>query len=247
MEKHENNETLSEHELDGLEALYQICDFELFGFTRALPTSSKYISKLLEISNNFAETSFFKNSYEGFTILREDFPEIITDEGVCYTLNMLDFEDLYKKEVASNLRYPKVRRRSNWTVFGYEDKEDPSDYPFRSFGSGRKKGVSLKLRMRQQDVDYTCKGAVNGFRILLHTPDELPKINDHYYKVPFDVETMISVEARAMSTTDNLKRYKPIERQCFFTGEKQLNFFKSYTLQNCKLECLTGELDTEKE
>lgn len=241
LENFKNKKTLTQYDLTSLEALHQICELSLDDFHQ---TSRKieYVAKLVEIKNNFANISFANVANTRYDAFLKEFQEIITDEGLCYTSNMLDFRDLYKTEMVPSLRYPKVGNRSNWTVFGYEDFKDPLAYPIRILGSGRKAGFALKLRMKQQDVDYACKGDLNGFRILLHTPDEIPQLDSHFYRLPFGVETMISVQPRAMATSDNLKHYTPMKRQCYFPGEKRLNFFKTYTQANCKLECLTGKL-----
>lgn len=242
MDEFKNNKTLSRRELAGLEALDQICDLSIGKFNRTLPKSVNYASQFLKISNDFAELSSANVANSDFFPFLHEFQEIITDEGLCYTSNMLEFKDLYTRTITTSLRYPKHEDLSNWTVFGYENANDPMAYPKRILGSGRKAGFSLMLKMRQQDVDYTCKGAINGFRILLHTPDEIPQIDSHFYRVPFGVETMISVTPRAITTSDNLKGYKPFKRQCFFNGERRLVFSKIYTQANCKLECLAGKL-----
>lgn len=107
-------------------------------------------------------------------------------------------------------------------------------------GSGRKAGMTLRLMMERKDIDYACKGAVNGFRLTLHTPDEVPRTASHFYRIPFDAETLIAITPRGISTSEDLRNYKPKKRQCFFPGEKRLKFFKSYTQANCKMECLAG-------
>jgi hypothetical protein len=39
---------------------------------------------------------------------------------------------------------------------------------------------------------------------------------------------------------DALRNYSPQSRNCYFDGEKPLKFFKSYTMLNCRWECLTN-------
>jgi acid-sensing ion channel, other len=146
-------------------------------------------------------------------------------EGVCYTLNMLNYRDLFKKGLSSalkpnNPKNPITVPRSNWTVFGYKTNH-PYTYPYRALGGGKKAGISISLKMRKKDVDYACNGA-SGFRLSFHTPDELPKTDSLFYRIPFNFETSIMIKPRVMSTSDDLKSYKPEDRQCYFNGEKEL-------------------------
>lgn len=253
----EANETLNRSDTIALHTLSQVCDIERFSSVsdtiriklEDTNISNVYIAdKLREIANNFYDLSsiaFINNRIVGFHKLTR---RIITGEGVCYSFNMLDRRDLYKKEMVESLLYPKLHKslRSNWTVFGYNVK-DLDTYPQRIIGSGQKAGVTFILKMRRKDIDYACKDTAEGFRVTLHTPDELPMSTSHFYKIPFDAETLIRLQPRVMSTSDNLKHYKPKKRQCYFQGEKSLKYFKSYTQSNCKLECLTGELVKLKE
>lgn len=144
--------------------------------------------------------------------------------------------------MARSLRFPNHKQNSTWTIFGY-DNNDPVAYPKRVMGSGRKSGMSIHLIMRKKDVNNACKES-NGFRLALHTPDEFPDMSSLYYKIPFNKETMMSVQPKVMMTSDELKEYRPRKRQCYFENDKPLKFFKAYTQSNCKLECLTGESPT---
>ncbi|CAO1385947.1 unnamed protein product [Diamesa hyperborea] len=46
-----------------------------------------------------------------------------------------------------------------------------------------------------------------------------------------------------VKTSHDLKHYKPKVRQCYFDGERKLNYFKVYTQSNCEYECLTKFTD----
>lgn len=242
LEKYDAGETLTNDESTGLQALTQICDIDI---DKTLKSNVNVAATLLKIKNNFAEKSFASlasSPRDKFVYYGE---EIVTGDGVCYSINMLDRQDLYKKEMARPLRYPRHDVRSNWTAFGYPEGEEALTYPIRILGSGKKAGMSLVLRMRKKDIDTSCKETAEGFRLALHTPDETPRQASHFYRIPFNAETLIAVQPRVMSTSDNLKQYPPKKRQCYFPGEKRLRFYKSYTQTNCKLECLTGEFKNE--
>lgn len=234
----DSGEKLSEEEAANVEALRQICTLRIKNSSKL---NCSVIQRLREIKNDFVSLSTYSLAYAGFVPFSKAFKEIITAEGVCYSFNMLDEKDFYKREINPTLRLPKVGKRSNWTVFGYNKQTDSLVHPVRILGSGKNAGIYIRLKMRKRDIDYACREDSNGYRLMLHTPDEMPQVASHYIKIPFDVRTMISVKPRVMSTSENLKHYKPKKRQCFFSGEKRLKYFKAYTQSNCKLECYSGE------
>lgn len=227
-----NFDELSDQEEAGFDALSQVCDLLMHG---NFETERNNVETLRELQNDFADHSetFILNVASSF---KEHFQEVVTSEGICYTFNMLDYKNMYKKEMADNLQYPRHENKAEWSPFGYTTK-NPDAYPTRVLGSGRKAGVIVKLKMRKRDVNYACKAGVNGYRLSLHSPDEFPRPEYHFHRIPFDTETTIAITPRVMSTSDNLKPYKPIKRQCYFPGEKRLQFFKRYSQSNCKLEC----------
>lgn len=232
-----NNQTLSEEENERYEALYQVCEISV---NNPVETECNIVKTLREVSSDFALKSEVKVASIRMDFL-EDFREFVTVNGICYTSNLLHAKDLFKTTIAPNLRFPKNVSRSNWTSYGY-DNFNPLAYPQRVIGSGQEAGFKIILKMKKTDIDFTCKSTANSFRLTIHAPNELPQTNSHYYKIPLNVETLIAIEPRVVTTSDELKHYKPKKRQCYFPGEERLTFFKAYTQANCKLECFAGDL-----
>lgn len=44
-----------------------------------------------------------------------------------------------------------------------------------------------------------------------------------------------------LASKDLQSSHKPEERKCYFEGERQLDFFKTYTKANCEVECLAKQ------
>lgn len=172
------------------------------------------------------------------TPFMERFYEVVTEEGICFTYNMLDYKDIFRRRITTELMYPKINKSSQWDQFGYKI-SDVYAYPYRILGTGMNSGLRLDLKIKKKDFDYSCKGPANGFRLTLHVPGEVPKTTCEFYRVPIDMETLISVKPRIISTNENLVNYNPQQRQCYFHGEKRLKFFKFYTKSNCLVDCLT--------
>lgn len=163
---------------------------------------------------------------------------VITEEGLCYTFNMLRYQEIYESTF-DYMTTPDHEILSNWTIFGYKT-SDLEVYPYRSLGRGINAGLRLKLSMKVDDLDYTCKESTSGFRLVLHTPGETPRPSAHFYRIPFNSKTLVAVNPKVMTTSNDLGDYDPEKRQCFFEGEKKLKFFKMYTESNCQLECFTS-------
>lgn len=144
-----------------------------------------------------------------------------------------------------------VRNNSKAEHWNLEDgynktiKVDPETYPYRVFGAGARLGLFTLLRLYEQHLEYLCRGPVQGFKITLHTPGEVPQVSKHYFRVPYLQEVLVAVRPNMITTSDGLRHYEPNRRQCFFDSERNLKFFKVYTQRNCELECLSNFTKTE--
>lgn len=78
-------------------------------------------------------------------------------------------------------------------------------YPLRVFGASD--GLFVYLRLFDKDIDYLCGGPVQGFKVLLHTPGEIPQISKYFYRIPLDHEVIISVKPILMTTSPTLAYY----------------------------------------
>lgn len=106
--------------------------------------------------------------------------------------------------------------------------------------AGSKPGLSVTLRTYQQDLDWICKGPINGFRLTLHPPHELPSTSTQYILVPNNKEVVVAIKPDMTTTSRRLQNYESKKRLCYFSHEKRLMFFRKYSQQNCQVECLTN-------
>lgn len=57
-------------------------------------------------------------------------------------------------------------RTSGWTLdSGYPKTEGIDTFPLRAQASGSKAALSMLMTLYQQDLDYVCKGPVQGFKV----------------------------------------------------------------------------------
>lgn len=83
---------------------------------------------------------------------------------------------------------------------------DNSTYPYRAYSASDR--LVIFLRLFDKDIDFLCGGPVQGFKILLHAPKEVPQISKYFYRVPLDHEVIMSVRPSIMTTTDQVIRYE---------------------------------------
>lgn len=82
---------------------------------------------------------------------------------------------------------------------------------------------------------------IKMFKVLLHTPHSVPQLRNKYFIVPLDSSVTAAVDPHVMTTSKEVQKYSPEKRLCYFSEERYLCFFKIYTTDNCKLECLTNQ------
>ena len=231
----ENKKNLTAAEKAGYEALYEVC--------KLLPqepsnTEIEIVETLRNISIDFLSLSFINIGGKDKDVSKY-LKETITENGICYTYNMLNYQNLYHRGIPSYLKAPKDVELSNWTAFGYGH-DEPFTYPRRVMGSGRENGIELGFHIRKKDVDFACSDFAHSLRLTIHAPDEIPDTESNFYLIPLNMRSMISIEPKVMRTSSEMKHYKPVQRQCYFNGEKKLEHFKGYTQANCKHECFTS-------
>ncbi|CRL06218.1 CLUMA_CG019144, isoform A [Clunio marinus] len=210
-----NSENLTEEESSKLKALLQVCDFrDRENLQDALEVNQMevdIVSTLEELANPMDDL-FERCRYGSFRFsdCKKLFSKVITDEGICYTFNMLDRKDLFKDV-----------------------------YPHRVHGTGYESGLYIELKKKKSNMNPGCKRGVRGFRLTLHTPIELPLMSKDFLYIPFQKLTSIAVNPHMIYSSKDVKDYDPSSRQCYFSNERNLTFFKTYTKSGCALECLS--------
>ncbi|XP_074030606.1 pickpocket protein 28 [Leptinotarsa decemlineata] len=218
-----------------------ICDNHLY--TRGEKyTELETIKYLMSIGPQF-EDVFFTCKW---TSMNEScynmFYPMLTEDGMCFTFNMLDRSELFRKKVFMEGEYMQHGRESEgWTLENGYPKDAPMEtFPRRALSAGSSAGLNLVLMAWLPDLDYVCKGPVQGFKILLHHPAEIPRVGTQYFRASLNQEVVVSVKPDMMTTSPGLRDYEAHRRQCFFPTERYLAFYRSYTQQNCQVECLTN-------
>lgn len=149
-----------------------------------------------------------------FDACSELFTEVLTDEGICYSFNILKAEEMFRNEnIQSEYSYITTtndsRSSTDWTLESGYTGRDVDPYPGRVAGAGKRAGLFILLRLYEYDLDYMCRGPVQGFKILLHTPGEIPAVSKQYFRVPLQQEVIVAVKPNMITTSEGLKHYEP--------------------------------------
>ena len=129
---------------------------------------------------------------------------IITELTIFLLIMVFRISGVYRTENEN------VTKEYNWnSENGYDASNGKDTYPQRVFGSGARVGLFVVLMLFNQDLEYICRGPVQGFKILLHTPGEVPQVSKHYLRIPLEQEVLISVKPNMITTSEGLRHYEP--------------------------------------
>lgn len=131
---------------------------------------------------------------------------------------------------------------TNWNIEnGFALNIDENEiYPHRVFDCGLHDSLIAILNILLDDAGNFCSQLAQGFRLSLHSPDELPKLPDEFIFIPPEQDVYISVKPQMITTSKGLRYYSADLRGCYFKADRQLRFFQSYSQQHCELECLSN-------
>ncbi|XP_071443231.1 pickpocket protein 28-like [Hetaerina americana] len=175
------------------------------------------------------------------------FRPILTEEGVCYTFNMLATSQIFSNNMtvegfneSYDIYAPTDHSWSQWTAQdGYPNSESIETYPRRGPGAGATSGLHIYLRADPEDYDVRCR-TIGGFKVLLHNPSEFPRMSQQFFRAPLSQDVVVSVKPNIMGTSKELQEYPSSRRRCLFQRERHLQFFTHYTQRNCELECFVN-------
>lgn len=124
------------------------------------------------------------------------FEDVMTEEGLCFTFNGLNYG----------------KTSENWDLesgYNHSIPIDSDTYPFRVFGSGAKMDLTVTLAAYEKHAEHTCRGFVRGYRILLHTPGEVPQMSRYFFRLTELQDLQLSVKPSMITTSKGLKYYDP--------------------------------------
>ncbi|KAK3911817.1 Pickpocket protein 28 [Frankliniella fusca] len=212
------------------------------------------IDALVEVAPNLTDLVFgfrIKNKFWSAAQGSFYWQSVLTDEGLCYSINMLTPPEVFKEgteQLEPPVLVPVPDNTTRPTATGWDPVQGyirdarissvDDTYPVRA-KRGAPNGIFAALCLGVEDMDHQCRGPVQGFRAVLHGPAELPHMQ-HATRVLMGEETLMQILPATTSTSEDLRGFDPFRRGCYFPGERELRHFKVYTKHNCELECASN-------
>lgn len=235
---------VSNREMEEFRTLLHVCNTQIIepGMPLIPGDPLDYSEVLQRMLPPFERYFFYCRWLSRFNECDKYFRETLTEEGICYTFNGLHPMDIYREDT---YQYQHSRMdnssHSSWTLeTGYDAASDVETYPARVLSAGARSGIFMALQSFKQEVDYACRGPVQGFKVLLHAPDDVPQVSKQFVRIPMGREVLIAVKPNMITTSVGIAEYHPLRRRCFLSDERLLRFFKVYSESNCQLECLAN-------
>ncbi|KAI4503005.1 hypothetical protein M0802_002049 [Mischocyttarus mexicanus] len=166
------------------------------------------------------------------------FNPTMTDEGICCNFNSVNRNHLFHDPRDwPDLNITFSFAGIDWNPeIGYNQEVPPDAIPWRPYGAGLYYGLTLVLDANIKEY-YCSSTASAGFKMLLHSPVETPKIADFGFAVSPGKEVRVIVSPRISTASKNILTIPRRKRKCFFTTERNLRYYRTYTQRNCILEC----------
>lgn len=130
---------------------------------------------------------------------------------------------------------------SLWDVEnGYASKDSKAEvFPYRVFGTSLRDSLGVRVHLELDGSNRICSRFPPGLRLAIHPPHEFPTTNS-FIQISPQQDTYIQFRPKVMTTSDGLRSYAPHHRGCYFSSERQLRFFRSYSQRKCQSECLAS-------
>lgn len=128
---------------------------------------------------------------------------------------------------------------SGWSLdSGYDDSKD-AEYPMRMRHPVFFNPVFYLMR-RKENVEYQCRGTDEEIKMILTMPGDALKASHNSIRILLSKHTQLRIKTKMTITSEELRRYAPNKRQCFYDSERRLRFYRHYTKNNCDAECLAN-------
>ncbi|EAT36962.1 AAEL011002-PA [Aedes aegypti] len=169
--------------------------------------------------------------------------ERLVDDGICYTFNSLALHEIYRVDQISPdfLNFSNIAPQSDWIRdYGYRPGAGLNAYPNLPLTNGLISGVIVVSLARQIDYEPLCTGTYTGFKLAVHTPDEVAWTDDRFYRLDKLTTLMLDLSPKVTRASKKLRNLSPFRRNCYFSDERSLRFFKLYNQINCVAECISN-------
>ena len=186
------------------------------------------------------ELSFVKRCYwkENPISCATIFHKQPTDRGMCCSFNIEKAEELLKKSKYTDVI---VARQKYDSEHGFDSNNKPqwflrNNEPKPNVGA--ENGLTLVFDAHS---DRLSKSSVTdnfqGVPVLIEDKDKFPLVKRSGIQARPGFQTSITVNAYDVQAKEEIKRYGPLKRKCYFPDEYELKIHKNYSHSSCIFEC----------
>jgi hypothetical protein len=223
-----------------VEVALQSCQLGVEDLSRvSLNVSSDYLVKNLSSYQYHLSGMIPASCFDGLEIGIQDFNRILTFQGFCASFNLMNSDEIFTDKIHKDFYHKSRNSDLEWDLSnGYANTS--SDYPYR-MSSGKYKTFDAVLLQDQGNVDKDCSSFRRGYEVYWHLPNEmLTQWHSSVNINNINKDNQIYLRTKSFKMSSELQKYNVNYRQCYFDGEKILKYFKIYTENNCKFECLSN-------
>ena len=107
----------------------------------------------------------------------------------------------------------------------------------RKARAGLKSGVRITLDLHSNFISHgSVHQDYNAFKVFVGQRTEFPLLSQYGVGIQPGYEHFLSVSSSVVSAND-IRGLSPQARNCYFSDEGSLLYYKSYTFSNCMFEC----------
>lgn len=190
--------------------------FSILSFNFSIP------AKLLNLwDSNPNQRNWFNRTIASWNNQEQPkFNKILTQNGIGFTFNMVSPSELLNFDLTTK-------------DFDYFNRDEHINSSLKNTGSNIGQGLRIKLyKPKAKSIHGYCKDS----GVSVHSPNEFPQ---NLMELSFKSDFLVKITPEISQTDGNLRSIPPEERNCYFDGERKLKFFKIYTEENCKAECIS--------
>lgn len=167
------------------------------------------------------------------------FSSVLTDEGLCCTFNAVHpkllFKNFDQQEHVDEATEGEIEYMT-WTPEKGYIASEKKVYPLQGKGPGSNMGLTLMLNA--EVANYHCSStSSSGFKVLLHSPIETPKMANFGFFVSTGLETKVVITPKISEASELIRKVPIKQRQCIFADEANLSYYNIYSKKNCEMEC----------
>lgn len=87
--------------------------------------------------------------------------------------------------------------------------------------------MGLSLYLKTDIDDYFCSSTKSyGFKVLIHSPNDLPKVARYGIAIPSGYETRIVINPTLSEASDAVRKLSKKIRKCVFEDENFLKYYR---------------------